>query len=150
MPQLGMAAVRRFEDLRVWREARVLSALIDEACSIHPLRRNFGLADQMRRAAVSIVSNIAEGFDRRSAAAFRHFLLIAKGSAAELRAQLYLCQDRKYLPPAKLKPLYECAANVSRMLWGLITYLDACGGRTRTKQRGTRNAEQGTRTPRII
>ncbi len=139
-----MASVHRFEDLRVWREARALSALIDEACTTHPLRRNFGLADQMRRAAVSVVSNIAEGFDRRSAPSFRHFLLIAKGSAAELRAQLYLCQDRNYLDPATAASLHERAANVSRMLWGLIRYLQTCGTRLPRKERGTRNAERGT------
>ena len=139
-----MAAARRFEDLRVWREARALSALIDEACSTHPLRRNFGLADQMRRAAVSIVSNIAEGFDRRSAPSFRHFLVIAKGSVAELRAQLYLCQDRGYLPPQQLESLHRRATNVSRMLLGLIRYLDASAGRPRKDQRGTRNGERGT------
>jgi len=124
-----MASARRFEDLRVWREARTLSALIDEACTTFPLRRNFGLTDQMRRAAVSIVSNIAEGFDRRSAPSFRHFLLIAKGSVAELRGQLYLCQDRNFLDRATAVCLHEHAENVSRMLWGLIRYLEACGAR---------------------
>jgi four helix bundle protein len=139
-----MASVHRFEDLRVWREARALSALVDEACTTHPLRRNYGLADQMRRAAVSVVSNIAEGFDRRSAPSFRHFLLIAKGSVAELSAQLYLCHDRNYLEPMTVASLQERVTNVSRMLWGLIRYLEGFGARSPRRQRGTRNAERGT------
>jgi four helix bundle protein len=93
----------------------------------------------MRRAAISVVSNIAEGFERRSPRSFSHFLLIAKGSIAELRTQLYLCADRKYLAPSLAASLNDQAAEISRMLCGLISYLNQpqC-------QRGTRNVERGT------
>jgi four helix bundle protein len=119
-----MTAVRRFEDLRVWQEARILCSKIDEATCEIVARRNFGLSDQMRNAALSVVSNISEGFDRRSDRSFRYFLLIAKGSVAELKAQLYLCADRSYLSPETVAILYQRADNVSRMLWGLIRHLE--------------------------
>jgi four helix bundle protein len=119
-----MATVHRFEDLRVWREARVLAARIDECCSRLPLRHNFGLANQMRRAATSIGSNIAEGFERESPRSFRYFLSIAKGSAAELCSQLYLCEDRSYLDPPTAEALRQQAKTISAMLRGLIRHLD--------------------------
>lgn len=117
----------------------MLSAEIDEACDEIRRKRNFGLSDQMRRAAISVGSNISEGFDRRSPASFRFFLLVAKGSVAELRTQLYLCEDRRYLKTATIASLQRRATTVSRMLWGLIRYLD-----TKISSRGTRNAERGT------
>lgn len=97
----------------------------------------------MRRAAVSVVSNISEGFDRRSPRSFRYFLLVAKGSVAELRAQLYLCEDRNYLGKVVIERLHQLASDVSRMLRGLIDYLDRLLQGTIT-QRRTRNAERGT------
>lgn len=137
-----MAPVERFEDLRVWREARILAALIDEACGDIARKRNFALSDQMRRAAISVVSNIAEGFDRRTARSFRFFLSVAKGSLAELRAQLFLCEDRLYLAPERANDLNQRAATVSRMLGGLIRYLDRVSQPTRHGKRGTRNEER--------
>lgn len=130
----------RFEDMRVWREARALSALIDEACVEIAKQRNYALSNQMRRAAISVVSNISEGFDRRSPRSFRYFLLIAKGSLAELRAQLFLCEDRTYLVPARAIALNERAAMLSRMLGGLIRYLENTFPELRSnEERGTRN-----------
>ena len=117
----------------------MLCALMDEACIEIIRKRNFGLANQMRNAAISIVSNISEGFDRRSAPSFRYFLLVAKGSVAELRAQLYLCEDRAYLEPTTLSSLQEKATTVSRMLWGLIRYLEHMPAPSTTPKRGTRN-----------
>jgi four helix bundle protein len=116
---------------------------MDEACIEIIRKRNFGLANQMRNAAISVVSNISEGFDRRSPPSFRYFLLVAKGSVAELRAQLYLCEDRAYLEPSTLASLQEKATTVSRMLWGLIRYLEQLPTSRANPQRGTRNAERG-------
>ncbi len=118
-----MAGVRRFEDLIVWQRARRLAARVDEYCSQGALARNFGLKDQMRRAAVSMMSNIAEGFERRSSREFRYFLIIAKASSAELRSQLYLCHDRGYLVPSVADELKRETEEVSRMLAGLIRSL---------------------------
>lgn len=129
----------------MWQEARLLCAHIDEACEVIASKRNYGLVDQMRRSAISIPSNISEGFDRRSPASFRYFLLVAKGSAAELRSQLYLCLDRGYLAPSSVDMLQQQCEAVSQMLWGLIRYLE----QLIQPQRGqpTWNAERGTRNP---
>jgi four helix bundle protein len=118
-----MGTARRFEELRVWSKARALCARIDEHCSTRPLAANYALSNQMRRAATSIASNIAEGFELRSPRNFRHFLRIAKGSAAELRSQLYFCEDRGYLDPRCSANLRAEAEEVERMLSALITYL---------------------------
>ncbi|MFN8653945.1 MAG: four helix bundle protein [Gemmatimonadales bacterium] len=137
--------MRRFEDLRVWQEARLLCAAVDAACETLLQRRNYGLADQMRRAAISIASNIAEGFERHSPRSFRYFLLIAKGSSAELKCQIYLCVDRGYLNPSAASDIQQRATAVSQMLWGLITYLDRRKTRIfESSSRGTRNEERGT------
>jgi four helix bundle protein len=120
-----MTGVIKFEDLTVWQRARRLAARIDELCSTPPLSTNFSLKDQMRSAGLSVMSNVAEGFERRSPKEFRYFLTVAKGSAAELRAQLYLCQDRGYLAPSAAEELRRESEEVSRMLAGLIRSLSA-------------------------
>jgi four helix bundle protein len=122
-----MTGVRRFEEFTVWQRSRRLAARIDEACSHGRLAANFGLKDQMRRAGLSIMSNIAEGFERRSPRQFRFFLVVAKGSAAELRAQLYLCLDRAYLDAVQASELLQETEEVSRMIGGLIRSLTSRG-----------------------
>lgn len=86
--------IERFEDLPIWKDARALSRAIYE---ISRSFKDFSLRDQMRRAAVSVVSNIAEGFERGSNKEFLQFLYVAKGSVGELRAQLYVALDEKWL-----------------------------------------------------
>lgn len=93
---------------------------------------------------MSVVSNIAEGFDRRSDRSFRYFLLIAKGSVAELKAQLYLCADRSYLSPDAVASLYEGADNVSRMLWGLIRHLEHPASEATYSKRRAGDGRRGT------
>jgi four helix bundle protein len=88
-----MVAVTRFEDLIVWQKARQLAKEVHAACATGRVAHDYALTDQMRRASVSIVSNIAEGFKRRNATYFGQFLSYARGSCAELRAQLYLASD---------------------------------------------------------
>ena len=119
-----MAAVKQFEELLIWGKARRLADAIDARCTEPPLSRQFVLADQMRRSSLSIMSNIAEGFDLSSPRHFRHFLRIAKASAAELRSQLYLCSDRGYLDPALTEGLQKDTREIARMLMALIRYLD--------------------------
>lgn len=86
-----MATIRRFEDIRAWQEARILTKRIYTLCRISPgLRKNRRLSDQLQSASVSIMSNIAEGFSRRTAKEFTQFLFIAKGSAAEVQSLLYV------------------------------------------------------------
>ncbi len=115
-----MSNIKRFEDLRVWQEARLLAnALYDTTESL----RDFAFRDQLRRAAVSIMNNIAEGFERHSDADFAHFLTIAKGSSGEARSMLYLGEDRRYFTPEQAGRLRASAESLSGGLANLAIYL---------------------------
>jgi four helix bundle protein len=89
--------IERFEDLIAWQKARALTRCIYDVTRQGPFSRDFGLSRQIQRAAVSIMSNIAEGFERNNPGEFHQFLSIAKGSCAELRSQLYVAVDVGYL-----------------------------------------------------
>lgn len=88
--------IRKFEDLESWKKARKLTNTIYEATGTGTFTRDFGLKDQIRRASVSILSNIAEGFQRGGDKEFLQFLAVAKGSCGEVRAQLYIAVDQGY------------------------------------------------------
>ena len=118
-----MANIERFEDLKAWKLARLLANRIYDFTVIGEFSRDFGLRDQMRKAAVSIVSNIAEGFERDGDKEFIQFLFVAKGSCGELRAQLYNARDRQYVTDTEFSELFGSALEVSRMISGLIKYL---------------------------
>jgi four helix bundle protein len=115
-----MTAVARFEDLIVWQKARQLAREVHSACATGRAARDYALTDQMRRASVSIVSNIAEGFERKHATYFRQFLSYARGSCAELRAQLYLASDVGWLSQSEFLRLSENAIEVGRLLGALF------------------------------
>jgi len=120
-----MATIQRFEDIEAWKKARLLTGKIYSVSNMGAFARDFGLRDQIRRAAVSIMSNIAEGFERQgSNREFRHFLAMAKGSAGEVRAQLYICFDVNHIEQAMFDELTLLVVETSRMLSGLIKYLD--------------------------
>jgi four helix bundle protein len=119
-----MAAINRFEDLIVWQKARVLTKSIYALTRTSPMRRDFGLCDQIRRASVSIMSNIAEGFERVSPAEFHRFLLIAKGSCGEVRNQLYVALDAEYLSQSEFNGLLAQANEVARLINGLRASID--------------------------
>ncbi len=112
-----------FEDLKVWQKARELANLIYATTRQEGFARDFGLTDQIRRAAVSVVSNIAEGFERGSYTEFLQFLYIAKGSCGEVRAQLYIARDQRYVPESTFQQCHALAVEVSRMLSGLADHL---------------------------
>jgi four helix bundle protein len=118
-----MAVVKRFEDLECWRKARVLTREIYAASSDGAFAKDFGLKDQIRRASVSIMSNIAEGFDRGGNKEFVQFLSIAKGSAAEVQSQLYVALDAGHLESSGAEALSEKVEEVRRILSGFIRYL---------------------------
>ena len=118
-----MRTIRKFEDIEAWQMARELANLVYEATSERGFNSDFALRDQIRRAAISIVSNIAEGYERDGDREFAQFLYIAKGSAGEVRAQLYLALDRHYLTNERFALLSDKARKLSRMLFGLIRYL---------------------------
>src|ERR1041384_4778188 len=108
--------VERFEDLIAWQKARKLTSRIYKITAEGTFARDFNLKDQIRRAAVSIMSNIAEGFERRSAADFHRFLVMAKGSCAELRNQLYVALDADHLKAPQFDSLMEQATEVSTII----------------------------------
>jgi len=114
-----MTGIQRFEDLIAWQKARELTTKIYEASRHGQFSRDFELAGQVRRAAVSVMSNIAEGFEREGQREFRQFLSIAKGSCAELRSQLYVALDCEYLSEGDFTNLLKKAEEVGRIIGGL-------------------------------
>ena len=114
-----MARAEQFEDLIAWQKARRVTAEVYRLTRETPLGRDFGLRDQMCRSSVSVMSNIAEGFDRTGPREFRQFLSVAKGSAAELRSQSYVALDAGHLSEAQFRTLRDDAAEVGRILRGL-------------------------------
>lgn len=123
----------RFEELEVWQRARELTRLIYDLSDQGAFARDFGLRDQMRRAAVSIMSNIAEGFESRTQRLFIEFLGRAKGSAGELRAQTYIALDRNYLTEDQFAAALREAETCSRQIARLIQYLEAQPNTPRVK-----------------
>lgn len=118
-----MAKISRFEDIIAWQKALELSDLIYSHSNKDNFAKDFGLRDQMRRASVSVVSNIAEGFEREGNNQFIYFLLVAKASAGELRAQLYIARNQKYITKQEFEILNTKVLEVSKTISGFITYL---------------------------
>lgn len=111
--------IKRFEELIAWQKARKLAADIYAATKVGRFAKDFSLVDQIRRAVVSIGSNIAEGFDRGNNKEFMTFLGIAKGSSAEVRSQLYTAFDVGYLTEDEFEQLRYMAEEVAKLINGL-------------------------------
>jgi len=118
-----MAIIRRFEDIEAWQKARELVCEIYKACAQDRLGRDFALRDQICRAAVSSMSNIAEGFSRNSDRDFAHFLDIAKGSILEVQSLLYVALDIGHLGKDEFERLYELTDKTASLIGGFIVYL---------------------------
>lgn len=113
-----------FEDIQAWQEARKLVTMIYELIGINEsFRKDFRLVNQIQGAAVSSMSNIAEGFSRKSHKEFIQFLFISKSSAAEVQSQLYVALDQGYITQADFDRVYEQAGIVSKMDSSFISYL---------------------------
>jgi four helix bundle protein len=119
-----MATIDRFEELHVWQASRALVKQIYQISTQTLLSKDFALRDQIRRAAISIMANIAEGFERGGDKEFAHFLSIAKGSCGELRSLLVIAADQCYVGKPNAAKLDEECQQVSRMLAALMRYLD--------------------------
>ncbi len=128
-----MERAERFEDLIAWQKARVLTKQIYTLTREGDFSKDFGLRDQIRRAAVSIMSNLAEGFERGGRAEFHQFVVIAKGSCAEVRSQLYVALDVEYVTQKQFDNLHNLALEVARILGGLRSVLPKKGKELRTK-----------------
>ena len=111
--------VERFEDLIAWQKARQLTVEIYRITAQGEFAKDFGLRDQIRRAAVSVMSNIAEGFERGSRGEFHQFLVIAKASCAEVRSQLYVAQDVGYINQKTFDAINSSTSELSRIIGGL-------------------------------
>ncbi len=125
-----MATIERFEDIEAWQTARELTRMVYALSNDGAFAHDFGLRDQMRRAAVSVMSNIAEGFESRTSPLFVEFLGRAKGSAGEVRAQAYVALDAGYLGQPQFEQLSDLADKCSRQLSRFISYLERANVRT--------------------
>lgn len=122
-----MGGIRSFEDIVAWQLARELVREIYRGTSTGDFKKDYGLRDQVRRASVSIVSNIAEGFERGSDKEFIRFLSYAKGSCGEVRTQLYIAKDLDYLSDSTFQDLREIVVRNGEVISGLIRYLKGSG-----------------------
>jgi len=118
-----MARIERFEEIEAWKEARSLTKAVYEISGHGAFGRDFVLRDQIRRAGVSIMANIAEGFERGGDKEFLQFLSLAKASCAEVRSHLYVAVDQTYLNTKQLDDLLTQAQGVGRMLSRFMDYL---------------------------
>ena len=122
-----MATFKKFEEIECWKRARELTNHVYKISSRPAFARDFGLKDQIRRASVSVMSNIAEGYDRSGTGEFVQFLATAKGSAAEVRCQLYVAADQGYIQEGDFIQLNALAAETGKMVGGLMKYLRSSG-----------------------
>ena len=115
--------IERFEDIQGWQEARLLTKKIYELSSTPPLKRDRGLCNQIQEASVSILANIAEGFDRQSKKEFSSFLYYASGSASEAQSHLYVALDQNYITKEVFEETYSQALKTKNLINGFIKYL---------------------------
>jgi four helix bundle protein len=120
-----MPTIIRFEEIEAWQTARELTKILYSITGEGKIARDFGLSDQLRRASVSVMSNIAEGFESQTQALFIRYLGIAKASAGEVRSQLYVARDVGYLTEQQFLSLFQMAEKASRQLSRFISYLEA-------------------------
>jgi len=118
-----VAVVKKFEDLDTWQKARDLCRVIYDISSCGNFNKDYGLKDQIRRASVSVLSNISEGFERENNKEFILFLYYAKGSCGEVRTQLYVALDQKYISEEEFERVSNQTLELSRMISGFIKYL---------------------------
>ena len=118
-----MPTVKSFEDLAVWKDARKFTNKIYMLTKKFPKEELYGLTSQIRRATVSIMSNIAEGFDRRSDKELTNFLSIARASSSEVQNDLYIALDLNYISQVEFNQLYQEAKKIAKQINGLMNYL---------------------------
>ena len=136
-----MSGITRFEEIQAWQTARELTNGVYALTNHGDFSRDYGLRDQIRRAAISILSNIAEGFESRSDVQFINYLGMARPSAGEVRAQLYIALDQKYISSEQFQNAYELADKTSRQTANFIKYLEA---NPRPRRVGEERAEYET------
>lgn len=123
--------VKKFEELNVWQDAKQLVVAVYKATSQSPINKDFGFKDQIQRAAISIMNNIAEGFERDNNKEFVRFLTYSKGSAGEVRSMLYIALDLDYITKKQFHELYELSILIIKQIASLKKYLKTNKPRTR-------------------
>ena len=118
-----MARIERFEDLEIWKLAKDVANQIYDMTSVGKFSQDYVLRDQIRRAVVSIFSNIAEGFERNGNKEFLQFLSIAKASCGEVRAQLIFARDREYISASQFESIVQNLHSLSNQIGGFCKYL---------------------------
>ncbi len=116
-------AIKRFEDIKAWQKARELNKFVYKVTFKRNFSRDFGLQDQLRRASVSAMSNIAEGFDSQSNIEFIKFLIYSRRSCSEIQSHLYAALDQNYINKKEFTEIYELAKLTAQIINGFISYL---------------------------
>lgn len=127
--------IKKFEDIDVWVEARKLVNMVYDLTNKELFKRDFGLREQIQRAAVSCMSNVAEGFDSDTKQQFIQLLSYTKRSSSEVQSELYVALDRKYITKTEFDECYNQAKSVGKLLNGFIRYLRT--GTPANRQTGT-------------
>ena len=122
---MAEARIQSYRELKVWQASRELASEVYQLTGDFPREEQYGLISQLRRAAVSIASNIAEGHGRRLPQVFKNHLSIARGSASEVETQLIISADLQFVTPDRIKPLLKKIDEISRMITGLQRSLDS-------------------------
>ena len=118
-----MATFKRFEEIEAWKKAREVTKLVYSITNSDRFAKDFCLRDQIRRASVSVMANIAEGHGRRTGVEFANFLNMARGSATEVQSHLYVALDLKYVDKSEFDRMYEMLEEISKMTISLSRYL---------------------------
>ena len=118
-----MSKIEKFEDLIAWQKSKIFVVKVYSVTGEGQFAKDFGLRDQIRRASVSIVSNIAEGFERKGNKEFLQFLFIALGSVAELKTQLIIANELNYISQDKFNELNENCIEIQKIIKGLVSYM---------------------------
>lgn len=142
-----MPPIKRFEDIQAWQQARKLVREIYAVSAEGRLKNDLGLKSQLCRAAVSSMSNVAEGFARKSDRDFAHFLDMARGSTAEVQSLLYVALDIGYVTLSDFQRLYCTSEETAALIGGFTSYLRK---KTRTGKSGVRSPDSRPRTERLI
>ena len=114
-----------FEEIKAWQEARRLANIVYTFTKRPSFSKDFGLRDQIQRAAVSVMANIAEGFERKTCKEFRNFLSMALASCSEVRSRLYVDLDQKYIEQADFDLAYTTCEQTSKLIFGFMKYLES-------------------------
>jgi len=120
-----MATIKHFEDIEAWKTARELTVLVYRLTDQGTFSKDFGLKDQIRRAVVSVMSNIAEGFESQTQAQFIRYLGFGKASAGEVRSQLYIALDIGYLTRESFQQAFDLADKAIRQIYCFMAYLES-------------------------